>query len=473
MATIQQAQKPARKLGGSPHYNKELRKLALGGSVTMFTILVAMAFLMPFAYGALTAFKDQEQITRSAKGSILPMDVVTVNYRHNYVFEGERYDIYIVQTTEGRTLTTYEWALIDTDETTGQLTFIDPKEADRSQPDPGLPTGSFEVDLSTPVNTTERYIVTPSEENYLLQDGDEQIGVRIEQFKEDLDIYYVPMDDGEKVEMAKLATVTERTREGRVTYTLFLDPDELYTEPYRWDGRIQTLGNKLKFAPRTNNFGDVWEQAEFPKLFRNTLAIALFGLIGTLLSSICVAYAFARFPLPGKNYIFLVLIGTIVLPSQVRLVPTYAFFSTINWTGTWLPLIVPHFFANAYNVFLLRQYFLTLPREMDEAAMIDGAGPLTILVRIIVPQSWPVIVSVALFHFVFAWNDYFEPLIYLLGKPEWVPISVGIQQFNFIYDQQPHLIQATSLLALVVPIIVFILTQRFFLRGVVFTGVDK
>jgi multiple sugar transport system permease protein len=105
--------------------------------------------------------------------------------------------------------------------------------------------------------------------------------------------------------------------------------------------------------------------------------------------------------------------------------------------------------------------------------MIDGAGPFRILTSVIIPQSWPVIVSVSVFHFIFAWNDYFAPLIYLLGKPELQPISVAVQQFNFIYGPHPELIQATSLMAMVLPLIIFFIAQRAFMRGVVFTGVDK
>ena len=203
------------------------------------------------------------------------------------------------------------------------------------------------------------------------------------------------------------------------------------------------------------------------------MVIALAGVLGTLLSCICVAYAFARFPIPGKNFLFVVLLGTIILPQQVTLIPTYIFFSEIHWIGTWLPLIVPHFFANAYNVFLLRQYFMTLPKELDEAALIDGAGPFTILTRVIIPQSWPAIVAVGIFHFVFAWNDFFGPLIYLLGKPKLQPISVGVQIFNFQYGPRPELVQATSLMAMVLPLIIFFFAQKVFMRGVVITGVEK
>ena len=167
------------------------------------------------------------------------------------------------------------------------------------------------------------------------------------------------------------------------------------------------------------------------------------------------------------------MIGTIILPGQVTLIPTFAFFATVGWTGTWLPLMVPHFFSNAYNVFLLRQFFMTLPRELDEAAMIDGASPFQILTRVIIPQSWPAIVAVGLFHFVWAWNDYFGPLLYLLGQPELQPISVGVQIFNFRYGPQPELVQATSLMAMIVPLLIFFMAQKVFMRGVVITGVEK
>ena len=192
-----------------------------------------------------------------------------------------------------------------------------------------------------------------------------------------------------------------------------------------------------------------------------------------LLSCIAVGYAFARFPIPGKNILFLVLIGTIILPRQVTLIPTFAFFSTIGWVGTFAPLIVPHFFANAYNVFLLRQYFMGLPRELDEAAMIDGANPLGILLRVIIPQSWPVIISVAVFHFVFAWNDFFGPLLYLGSNPDLQPISVGVMGFNLRQGTQPQYVQAVSLMAMILPVVIFIFAQRFFMRGVVITGVEK
>lgn len=281
----------------------------------------------------------------------------------------------------------------------------------------------------------------------------------------DYDIYFVPFEDGTTRE---LALVTKGRQSSQ-----FVDPDNPDAGLIDWTGVWRTLEPVSSIVPHFENFGIAWELINFPRLFGNTLAIAIIGVIGTLLSCISVAYAFARFPIPGKNVLFIVLIGTIILPSQVTLVPTYAFFASIGWINTWLPLTVPHFFANAYNVFLLRQFFLTLPRELDEAAMIDGAGPFRVLISVIIPQSWAAIISVGLFHFIFAWNDYFGPLLYTLGKPELQPISVGVQVFNYQYGQRPELVQATSLMAMVLPLVIFFLAQKVFMRGIVITGVEK
>src|SRR5204862_5840109 len=162
-----------------------------------------------------------------------------------------------------------------------------------------------------------------------------------------------------------------------------------------------------------------------PLLPFNTSAIALIGLIRTVFVCTLFAYCFARFRFPGRCFLFLILISTIFLPAAVTLIPTYTIFVKLGCVGTWLPLLVPTFFANAYDVFLLRQYLLTIPREMDEAAAIDGAGPLRTLISVIVPQAWPVVIAVAIFHLVYSWNDFFQPLIYLSSTPDLQPVAVG------------------------------------------------
>lgn len=353
---------PPRYVNTAPYYFAQLRKFAIGATVTLFAFILLIAYLLPFGSMTLTSLKNEEQIVASATGPVLPV------VPEKFTYEGKSYDIYTVTI------------------------------------------------------------------------------------------------DGEARELALF--------DAKRKNSIFIDPANP-DERIEWEGSWRTLQPLYKLEPRWQNFPDAWNMIRFPLLFRNTLAIAVIGMVGTLLSSICVAYAFARFPIPGKNIMFIALVGTIILPSQVTLIPTYAFFAAIGWTGTWLPLIVPHFFANAYNVFLLRQFFLTLPRELDEAAMIDGANPFQILVKVIIPQAWPAIIAVALFHFVYAWNDYFGPLIYLLGKPDLQPISVGVQAFNFRYGSRPELVQATSLIAMVLPLVLFFMAQRVFMRGVVITGVDK
>lgn len=281
---------------------------------------------------------------------------------------------------------------------------------------------------------------------------------------QDYPIYIVPTADGEQ----RWALVKKGREESS-----FVDPANPENGPIVWQGRWRTLERAWRFDPHVDNFATAWRLIDFGRLLRNTAVIALLGTLGAVTSAIAVAYGFARFRIPGKNVLFIILIATIILPSQVTLIPSFVVFTAIGWTGTWLPLIVPHFFANAYNVFLLRQYFMTIPRDLDEAAMMDGASPFRVLVSVIVPQSIPAITAVALFHFFFAWNDFFLPLIYLQGNRELQPLAVGIQEFNALYAQEPTLIQASALMTLVIPMVVFLLGQRAFMRGVVMTGVEK
>ena len=277
-------------------------------------------------------------------------------------------------------------------------------------------------------------------------------------------IYAVPIDGTTR----NLMLVVK----GRESST-FVDPADPAATPIEWNGRWRTLNQAWTFAPELENFSTVWSQLNFPRLLTNTAAIAILSTLAAVVSSALVAYGFARFRFPGRNVLFIVLIATIILPFQVTLLPTYVIFTKLGWNGTWLPLIIPHLFANAYNVFLLRQYFMSIPRDLDEAAMIDGASPFRVLRSVILPLSVPAIVAVSLFHFFFAWNDFFVPLLYLASKPEPQPLSIGIQQYNALYASQPTLIQAASLMTMAVPVVIFFLAQRAFMRGVVVTGVEK
>jgi multiple sugar transport system permease protein len=277
-------------------------------------------------------------------------------------------------------------------------------------------------------------------------------------------VYDVPIDGG----VRPLALV-EPGRE----QSAFVDPQNPAAGPITWQGRWRTLEQHWTFQLRTENFEVAWRTLDFPRMLFNTFAIAGLSTLGAVASAVCVAYGFSRFRFPGRNALFLLMLATIILPFQVTLIPSYAVYLAVGWVGTWWPLIVPHFFANAYNVFLLRQYFAAIPRELDEAAMIDGAGPLRILRSVIVPQAVPAIVAVSLFHFFWAWNEYFLPLVYLQGVPEQQPLSVGLGRFNALYSNEPTLLQAGAILAMALPVVVFFLAQRAFMRGVVFGGVEK
>jgi multiple sugar transport system permease protein len=285
---------------------------------------------------------------------------------------------------------------------------------------------------------------------------------------ETYELYYVPTNSGRQ----EWALVKKGRQE-----SLFVDPATPEAGPIVWEGKWRTLEPVWEFSAQWENYIRAWnfpgQDFTFGRLLWNTFVIGILGTLGTVLSCSMVAYGFSRFRIPYRDLLFMILISTIFLPRTVITVPTYAFFVYIGWVGTWLPLIVPHFFANAYNVFWLRQYFMTIPREMDEAAMIDGAGPFRILWSIILPQSKPAIVAVVLMHMIFAWKDFFEPLIYLAAKPELQPISVGVQQFNALYGAEPQLIQAAVIIGLALPVLLFFFAQRYFMQGIVTTGVEK
>jgi multiple sugar transport system permease protein len=278
------------------------------------------------------------------------------------------------------------------------------------------------------------------------------------------DVYYVPIEGT----VRELALVKPGRQESE-----FVDPSDPGAGRIVWAGSWRTLDQPWQLAPAWGNYAEVWDKIQFPRLLFNTVALALISTIGTVASCTLVAYGFARFRFPGRSQLFTLLIATIFLPAAVTLIPTYTIFAKLGWVNTWLPLLVPAFFANAYDVFLLRQYLLTIPREMDEAATIDGAGPMRTLLSVILPQAWPVIIAVSIFHFVFAWNDYFGPLIYLSGARELQPLQVGLANFNGIYYQNPAFIQAGNMMTLLVPVILFVIFQRVFTRGIVITGVEK
>lgn len=277
-------------------------------------------------------------------------------------------------------------------------------------------------------------------------------------------VFHVPTAEG-----IKLLALVKPGRE----QSAFIDPEHPESGVIQWEGKWRTLQQVWEPDIQWNNYQETWNRINFPLLLRNTLMYAVLSTFGAVSSAACVAYGFARFAIPKKQVLFLLVLSTILLPPAVTLIPRYVFFYKLGWVGTWLPMIVPAFFSNGYNVFLLRQFFLGIPRELDEAAKIDGAGPAKIFLAVIIPQAIPALIAVTLFHFFYCWNDFLEPLIFLAGKSSWYPITIGLTQFNKQFSQETHLIQAGAMISLVLPLTLFFIAQRFFMQGVVITGVEK
>lgn len=208
----------------------------------------------------------------------------------------------------------------------------------------------------------------------------------------------------------------------------------------------------------------------FFKYTLNTIKVVFWTTLGVLISCSLVAYGFARFRAPGLDVLFLVLLSTIMLPSQVTLIPVFILFSKMGWVDTLKPLIIPSFFGNAYDIFLLRQFFMTIPLEMDDAARIDGCGPFGIYWRIILPLSKPAVATVAIFHFMWAWNDFFNPLIYLHHRDNWT-LALGLSSFRQLYETRVNLLMAASFVAVLPCILLFFFAQRLFIQGIVVSGV--
>lgn len=225
----------------------------------------------------------------------------------------------------------------------------------------------------------------------------------------------------------------------------------------RLDGYKQALETKVA-------------QVHFPRFFVNSFGLVFLNIIGHLLSCVVVAYAFARLRAPGKNLLFVIVLSTMMLPFPVTIVPLYEIFRDLGMINTWYPLFLRSFFGNAFLIFMLRQFFAAIPRELEDAARIDGAGTLGIILRIIVPLSRPALATVVIFTFWWTWNSFLEPFIYLTS-PELFPVSVGLNffkdQFGAIYYDR---LIAASVLSMVPMIVLFFFAQRYFIEGIQLTG---
>lgn len=208
----------------------------------------------------------------------------------------------------------------------------------------------------------------------------------------------------------------------------------------------------------------------FARLFWNTVTISSMATLGVLLSASLVAYAFARIQFVGRDKLFIVMLSTMMLPGIATMIPTYIEFKYLHWVNTFYPLTVPAFLGGgAFNIFLLRQFFLSIPRELDEAARIDGAGHWRIYSRIILPLSGSALATVGIFCFIYNWRDFMGPLIYLNGVDKQT-LELGLSTYNSLHAQQWHLLMAGSVLVTIPLVVLFFVGQRYFVKGLAVTG---
>lgn len=264
-----------------------------------------------------------------------------------------------------------------------------------------------------------------------------------------------------------------------LVYLVLLFGSLIYVFPLIWMLSSSLKAGYAVFSPdllpnpvEWNNYprSFTYTGLDFGKLYLNSTTITIFNVIGTLLSSTLVAYGFARLRAPGKNLLFVVLLATLMIPFPVTMVPTFALFNALGWVDTLLPVIVPSFFGNAFNIFLLRQFIMTVPVELEEAARIDGANTLQVVFRVIVPLILPAQATVAVLTFQNTWNDYLTPQIYIKDQSLYT-VAQGIRFLRGSLNPQWELMMAAALMAMLPVVILFLIAQRFFIEGITLTGI--
>ena len=253
----------------------------------------------------------------------------------------------------------------------------------------------------------------------------------------------------------------------------------IFSVPFLWTVSTALKTNQQVFAvppqwipnpPQWGNFRRAWTELPFATFVLNTVTITAIAVVGQVATASLVAYGFARFRFRGRNFLFYLMLSTMMLPAQVTMIPVFLFWRELRLIDTFAPLTVPAYFGGgAFSIFLLRQFFLNIPRDLDEAAMIDGATPFCIFHRILLPLARPAIVTVVLFSFLAHWDDFMGPLIYL-NSMERYTVSIGLRMFQDMFGTQLELLMAASLVHVLPTVVLFFVAQRYFIKGVALTG---
>ncbi len=266
---------------------------------------------------------------------------------------------------------------------------------------------------------------------------------------------------------------------GLLTHALLIPAAFIFLLPFLW-----MLSTSLKPDAQLFAYPPIWipnplQWSNYPKsvsyvpfftYLKNTLIISLSSMVGVVISSSLAAYSMARIRWPGRQILFLITVATLMLPFQVTLIPVFLVFKRLGWVGDFRPLILPQFFGYAYYIFLLRQFFMTIPFELSEAARIDGANEWRTFWSVILPLAKPALAVVAVFQFIRSWTDYLNPLIYL-NDQNLYPLQLGLYQYSSQYGREWGLLMAAAVLITLPPILIFFFTQRTFVQGVTLTGI--
>jgi ABC-type glycerol-3-phosphate transport system permease component len=288
------------------------------------------------------------------------------------------------------------------------------------------------------------------------------------------------------VRMEADRTLSIKARYGRLLYLtgfqiVLIACSAVMLIPFVWliSTSLKIRGTEFIFPPQWIPRPPVWENyytaffasgLPFPRFLLNTTVITLASVVGTLVSTSLAGFGFARMRFPGRNLLFILVLSTMMLPEVVTQIPSYLLFRQFGWIDTFLPLIVPAFLGwSAFSIFLFRQFFMTIPFELDEAARIDGASTRQIYLSVILPLSKPVLSTVAVFTFLDGWNSFLRPLIYL-NSLENMTLAVGLRAFQGLRGTEWNLMMAAAAIMMVPVLVVFFLAQRYFIQGIVTSG---
>ncbi len=397
--------------------SKGFSKYLTYGAVYILLSVVAFFMLFPFLFMFMTSFKDAKDVFNYPP-RLLPYakEVVEV--------DGESLPLYSIE-VEGEPR---EFVLMESGIKVGVYAPPDNLEVEVERSTKEVrPTGGF-------MNTQKITI-----------DGEEQI------------LYDIELD-GEAIPMI----LVRETTIGR-----FTDRENPDIEVFQ-NVRLSTPVEQVAFRPQ--NYQDVLELQRLDRSFTNTILVTLLVVIGQVVTSVLGGYAFARLRFPGRDQLFIFYLGTIMIPFVVLIIPMYQLMVAIGWVDRMASLIVPWIFT-AYGTFLMRQFFLSIPKELEEAALIDGASRLTILWRIIVPISMPAIATQATFTFLYAWNSFIWPLIIInTGNTDNHVLTLALMVLKGRAAESPNLVMAGAAIAVLPPMLIFIFAQRYFVEGVASSG---